>query len=298
MPAQATRPDPWRTRAPGNDEDSPDISRLLDLGFMNAVPPVASEDTWLVGIDDTDNADSRGTGFHARELVAALEEEGIARAVGVTRHQLLVDDRIPYTSHNSCACIEVLTSDADALAAFCRHHLLARAIDGADVGLCIASRGQAGTVQAFGRRAKTEVLDQQQARDAASAHGIRLEGLTGTRDGIVGALAGVGLFADGNDGRYIWKRRLRDLEDTVVDAATLVAETGIDDVVTESGTSVFATGSSPVTIALGDWPRPVRVGGRSVLIVRPRPAGGASSLIPESVTHECIEKSRIKAFRP
>ena len=60
-----------------------------------------------IGIDDTDNPDTRGTGFRARQLVDRLHDRDMARTVGVTRHQLLVDDRIPYTSHNSSACLAV-----------------------------------------------------------------------------------------------------------------------------------------------------------------------------------------------
>ena len=56
----------------------------------------------LIGLDDTDNAVSRGTGYLARTLLGELARRG-CRPIGVTRHQLLLDARIPYTSHNSSA---------------------------------------------------------------------------------------------------------------------------------------------------------------------------------------------------
>ena len=59
--------------------------------------------TFLIGIDDTDNETSPGTGRLARKL----QEECIPRgliSLGVTRHQFLVDPAIAYTSHNSGAC--------------------------------------------------------------------------------------------------------------------------------------------------------------------------------------------------
>ena len=34
---------------------------------------------YLIGIDDTDNLESRGTGFRARQLSARLDEAGLAR---------------------------------------------------------------------------------------------------------------------------------------------------------------------------------------------------------------------------
>lgn len=64
---------------------------------------------WLIGLDDTDNLESRGTGFRARQMAEHLESSKCGLiATGITRHQLLVDPRIPYTSHNSSACISVI----------------------------------------------------------------------------------------------------------------------------------------------------------------------------------------------
>jgi hypothetical protein len=64
--------------------------------------------TVFIGLDDTDNLESRGTGWLARDIAAELSAD--YPVVGVTRHQLLVDPRVPYTSHNSSAAI---TLDVD-----------------------------------------------------------------------------------------------------------------------------------------------------------------------------------------
>ena len=63
-----------------------------------------------IGFDDTDNLDANvGTGKLARRFEALLPET--CRLLGVVRQQLLVDDRIPYTSHNSSACVLVDVPD-------------------------------------------------------------------------------------------------------------------------------------------------------------------------------------------
>ena len=62
---------------------------------------------YLIGIDDTDNKESRGTGFNSRQLVAAIEVENLGHVVGITRHQLFVHPEIPYTFQNSSACLDV-----------------------------------------------------------------------------------------------------------------------------------------------------------------------------------------------
>jgi len=64
----------------------------------------------FIAIDDTDNLESRGTGFRARELAGLLQKEKCGQIIGVTRHQLFVNENIPYTSHNSSACISLESS--------------------------------------------------------------------------------------------------------------------------------------------------------------------------------------------
>ena len=69
----------------------------------------------LLGLDDTDILGHKpGTGRLARDLAAHLADTFPVRAAGVVRHQLLVDPRIPYTSHNSPACVILETFDGSA----------------------------------------------------------------------------------------------------------------------------------------------------------------------------------------
>ncbi len=63
----------------------------------------------LIGIDDTDNKESRGTGYNSRQLASAIEANGLGRVHGITRHQLFIHPDIPYTSQNSSACLDVDT---------------------------------------------------------------------------------------------------------------------------------------------------------------------------------------------
>ncbi|MGR9101358.1 MAG: hypothetical protein ACU826_12405, partial [Gammaproteobacteria bacterium] len=93
----------------------------------------------FIGIDDTDNLDSRGTGFRVRDLGNRLEGQKICLVESVTRHQLLVDERIPYTSHNSSACMTVLViaKNIPELTEFCQGYLLAESAAGSDAGLCV-----------------------------------------------------------------------------------------------------------------------------------------------------------------
>jgi hypothetical protein len=169
----------------------------------------------LVAIDDTDNLESRGTGFRARQLREVLEQEGCGYVSDVTRHQLFVSPLIPYTSHNSAACIRLHLSRRATISLvheICGEFLRRESAMGSDAGLCIAPFAAVSRkVREFGRAAKQSVLTQEQARALARDEGLVLEGYTGTQGGVIGALAGVGLRAQGTDGRFLWLRGIREL---------------------------------------------------------------------------------------
>lgn len=113
-----------------------------------------------VGIDDTDNLESRGTGYQARSLARELEEAGLGKILSVTRHQLLVDPRIPYTSHNSSACLTVHSgADFKDVARKAADFIVKAAAAGSDPGLCVAEASSVtDSVVAFGKSAKSQVL--------------------------------------------------------------------------------------------------------------------------------------------
>ncbi|MFM7128788.1 MAG: hypothetical protein ACKO0V_05465, partial [bacterium] len=146
---------------------------------------------WLIGIDDTDNLESRGTGHLARQLARSLESAVTGLNVAaVTRHQLLVDPRIAYTSHNSSACMVAVFHPmqlADVVA-HAAGFLLAESAAGSDAGLCVAEASAVSpAVVAFGQKAKREVLALADATGLAASEKIHLEGLTGTLGGQIGA---------------------------------------------------------------------------------------------------------------
>ncbi len=220
----------------------------------------------LIGVDDTDNLESRGTGYRARCLGERLEAEGLAHVESITRHQLLVDPRIPYTSHNSSACLvaEAASGRLDQLAGFCRDYLLRESAPGADAGLCVAAWERVDqAVQAFGRLAKQDVLTHAAALELAQRAGIGLEGLTGTGGGVIGALAGVGLRVEGRDGRGLWLRGLRELTGICTEAQLRQAVPGLDGVESVGGQSVLPS----ARIDVNDWPRPILRAGRVILLV-------------------------------
>lgn len=189
-------------------------------------------------MDDTDNETSRGTGYLARTVAAALADR--FKIWGVTRHQLLVDPRIPYTSHNSSNAIHLMDGsnvDLIELADAVQQKMMEHFNPGSDPGLCVA-RAVAPEIVAFGKRAKTEVVTQAEARSIAASNGCILRGLGGSEGGVIGALACVGLASTGDDGRFILVERSRELEgrqtvQAVIDCGIVQVRTTTGQVLTE-----------------------------------------------------------------
>ncbi len=225
-----------------------------------------SEQIYLVGIDDTDNLYTPGTGYHARALGERLANERIARLLDITRHQLLFDRRIRYTSHNSALCLRVaVTHDMIAsVVALCRDYLLTYSAPDSDVGLCVAPWADVTeAVQAYGALAKREILTLDDASSTAKTHALHLEGLTGDHGGMIGALAAVGLRRTGHDGRIAWRPGVRETSGRVT-AGYLREHTGIDVIREYEGDTPIADTDC---IDVGRWPRPVMLDGQAVLLI-------------------------------
>jgi hypothetical protein len=156
-----------------------------------------------VGIDDTDVVGSPGTNQLARRIVRRLGH--VARGAVVCRHQLFFDPRVPYTTQNGSASIQ-LPHGGDlsraALIAVIRAEMCAFFVEGSDPGLAIAA-DSTDQIRAFAARAKREVVSQSEARTIAGRAGCYLEGLGGTNQGVIGALAAIALAAGGEDGRVV-----------------------------------------------------------------------------------------------
>jgi len=236
---------------------------------------------YLIGIDDTDNLETRGTGHRVRQLADWLAENKLALPKGITRHQLLVDPQIPYTSHNSSACLSIETDNANDVWDASREFLLCESAVGSDTGLCLAEWNSISEeVLSFGGKAKVTVLTMPEAEQTASRSRIRCEGLTGTHGGIIGALSAIGLYRAGNDGRYLWLPGLRELEGKYT-AKEICVKGHVDRICTEENTDL----SLETIVDVGEWIRPILRDGKATLYV-------------EEKNHEwyIISRDRIKSL--
>lgn len=236
---------------------------------------------FYLGLDDTDTIDApRGTGKLARWMEQELPEG--CTLWGVVRQQLLVHEDVPYTSHNSAACLVINAQDAtvrqlllEKAIAHIGHHFM----EGSDPGLCLVERGAAALPQlvTFGQRCVQEVVRQEEALTLAASlsgpDGVHLSAHGGTGDGVIGALACVGLTAWGWTGRCIELGGLRSLPDDCT--VEQLRRHGMQVVSIDRDAQM--PGDNDCVRTFG-WCRPRLMGGEAVLLVRKAEDGVWESL--------------------
>jgi tRNA(Ile2) C34 agmatinyltransferase TiaS len=155
----------------------------------------------FVGIDDTDMPGESGTGRLARKVAKSLSE--YFSILGVTRHQLLRDSRIPCTRKNSSKAIHI-RDDGNVNKVFQMVYdmVAEESIEGSDPGVAV-SNSRADEVVEFGRKTQNVIVTMKEAYLVALKNGVLLEGVKGTKLGVIGALAAVGLAQSGNDGWFL-----------------------------------------------------------------------------------------------
>lgn len=221
----------------------------------------------FIAIDDTDNPNTIGTGRLSRMLAEDLEQRGLISQTSVTRHQFLVHPDIPYTSHNSSACLETQGLAApEKVFAAAREFMLANLHEDANPGLCLAPKGAVPTALVdLGRRAQERVLKVEEGYALAETPGLLTWRHGPTGQGIIGALSGVGLRSTGRDGRFIALHGIREVGG-VLSVGEIVASTAVTAVVSDEGQDL----AEDEVIDTLDWIRPALRDGLPVMEVESR----------------------------
>ena len=220
---------------------------------------------FLIGVDDTNNPKTSSTGLLTQKLGIHLQETGLGKLEAISRHQLFLSTQIPHTSDNSaiCATFEADAAKRSELEMACRSFILRELSSGANAGFALASWGQiTAEVFTWARTAKNQVLNRQQAIQIARSAKIAITGLTGSGDGVVGALAAIGLRYRGDDGRFLWLPNLSLLKG-IYSSSEVMNIAPLDRIESSRGRAPQPGDK----IEIGKWVRPVLREGRCVLLV-------------------------------
>lgn len=240
---------------------------------------------WLC-IDDTDDTTkSVGTGEIASEIYRELEKQGCVMRYQITRHQLLLDPRIPYTSHNSSMCMEgegeLTAEEIWERAIFV---LMRMRSPISQPGVCLYTPPAGGDPRRlirFGEKAKEEILTIEEAQRLASeTPGIRLEAPAGNGSGQIGALAGVGLRLGGNDGTF--RGKLKFPEALIRPAKEMKQLLGVREIIKSSGQYL-------------EEETPVRASGQVKLIYREHECMAAVRKADDGIYELCSKASIFEA---
>jgi hypothetical protein len=219
--------------------------------------------TIYVGIDDTGNSESVGTGKFARIIAGEISKK--YPVYGVTRHQFYVHPDINFSLHNFGAVIHVDTEEehVDNIFESVKEVMQDNFNNGSNPGLAVAHESCISpAVVAYGKDAKETVIISKRAWNLALNSNIQLESIGGNGSGVIGAVAGLGLAYAGNDGRFLQIGRIRKLKGPQPVEKLIGA--GIDGIFTPDGRPItkgiiFNEGDKPV--------KPCPVNGEVILFV-------------------------------
>lgn len=171
---------------------------------------------YIISVDDTDDLTKEtSTGLIANQIAKKLKNDYDAKInKGVTRHQLLLAEGIPYTSHNSAMAIDVSCEKSiNEIAEIAKKIVIENMAKTACPGLCILLADDFENEKelvSYGLKTKKEIVKKEETLSLIEKYKDVLLGfeLGGNGQGIIGALAGIGLRLFGNDGTFRGKAKI------------------------------------------------------------------------------------------
>lgn len=221
---------------------------------------------FLLGIDDTDSHISQDTAALSLSLGRQLESLSLARLINISCHQLLKHPSIPHTNENIASCL-LLDAESVRLREIdlvCRQTLLRESAPGSNAGYALAAWNQFDPdVVVWGKTCKLTSLNRLDGMALARRCEIAVAGILGNGNGVIGALAAIGLRFEGNDGWIHWMPGLDSVRG-VFTAMELTQRLAIDGIETERQKRPAITDR----ILVNDQVKPILADGRIILPVK------------------------------
>lgn len=219
-----------------------------------------------IAIDDTDEIGyDTSTGEICEEIREHIELH-YAPTTPITRHQLLLHEDIPYTSHNSSMCFTTMLSrdEMEVVKIFIVDYVMKKSAVSSAPGICMGFEDEIIDKErliSYGLDAKQKVLTKESAYVMAKEQKLFLTELRGEGAGVVGALSGVALRISGNDGRIKGKIILTKKSIPLTELLSLAL---FDEVRLKSG----ALADKNYSIVVKEYLKGVYLNHKSVLLVQ------------------------------
>ncbi len=218
-----------------------------------------------IAIDDTDEI---GYYTSTGEICEEIREHIVlhyAPTTPITRHQLLLHEDIPYTSHNSSMCFttELSRDELEDIKMYVMDYVMMRSASSSAPGICIGFEEDVCDKEKlieYGLDAKQKVLTKESAYLMAKEQNLFLTELRNEGSGVVGALAGLALRMHGSDGRIKGKVILHQQTISIAELLSL----GLFDEVRVNGGDMA---SDNYLIVMNKYLKGVYLNHKSVLLV-------------------------------
>jgi len=223
-----------------------------------------------VALDDSRQLDGGKAGETASVLTRVIEEKGWGRCSIPSRHRLYPNPATGCKKHNTARSFsaDIEAQYLDCFITYACELIKATGTPDSNAGLAVAIPELMENVQElidYAGRVKEGLVDKAEALAMARKPGLYVLELNGTGQGIIGAVAGVGLRITGNDGQFRGKLQLSKEVDYVATVREIIDKTYVEQVKNMG----FENISDDETVRMGEKVKVVLLDDKYTLMVFP-----------------------------
>lgn len=188
-------------------------------------------------LDDSRRVDGGGAGETLALLTSAIENQGWGHCSLPSRHRLYPHPESGCKKHNTARSFsaDIETQYLNPFIEYAGRLIQSHGSPDSNTGMAIAVPEQMQDLTElidYAYRAKEGLVTREEVLMLADRPGLYIQALSGNGNGIIGALAAVGLRMTGNDGQFRGKLKLGSGEGYITSAADILQNTYVEQIKT------------------------------------------------------------------